>query len=699
MAIINRETNAEIDLKEKQEAEHKKALAETSKVSEVLLDNLASHIRNAWEKAVWDKQPIQDQMIANLNQVRGIYPPDKLTAIKELGSEIYPLITAVKCRAAIAVMRKVFKEKPWALEPTPVPSLTPDLERTAEMTMMGEVNNWYAQLIMSGDGANVDPIKIQQQITEMLPKFKKKFVALQKELAKEKAEMMEDKIQDQLVEGGFYKALNDAVEDLTKLKACFLKKTYRKNKVRTLTPNEKGKAVVGLKEEIIPMWDAPSPFDIFPLPGVSDINTGGLIERLRYKRTDIQGMIGLPGFDEKALREVLAHYREKGLHEWTWSTRDIERKKAEGVEVSQYYDWDDIECLQFNDAVSGQLLLDWAQTKVAEGKTTADLFGREIDKDFDYNVTAWLIDRWILKVSINEDPLGLKPYYKSSYISEKGSFWGQGLPEAITDCQQMCCQSARAIQNNVGIASGPQVAFDLSTLPPGTPVPTKLVPWRIWGFIRKLFQTGEQKLLEFYQPNMHAQELVQVYKTFLQDADSRSGVMGATHGDRSVSGAGNTASGFSMFLGTQSVGIEDIMGELDEHIIQPAIEGLYWDNYDLHDALDYIGDAKIVARGSQIVLAKQQEAIRLTEFMRSTANPIDAQIQGMEGRRYLQRETAKRMHLDPDKLIPEEDMLKPLPGAEKGQAPAPGEQRLDAAGNPVQGVETRMVPTGPGQGG
>jgi hypothetical protein len=145
------------------------------------------------------------------------------------------------------------------------------------------------------------------------------------------------------------------------------------------------------------------------------------------------------------------------------------------------------------------------------------------------------------------------------------------------------------------------------------------------------------------------------------------------------------------------VGIEDVMGEFDEYIIQPSIMALYWDNFDLDDALEYIGDVKIVARGSQIVMAKEQEAIRLTEFMRTTANPIDAQIQGMQGRRYLQQETAKRMHLDVDKLIPEEDMVKPLPGAEKEHAPAPGEQRLDAAGNPTQGVDTRTAPTGPAQ--
>lgn len=702
MAIINQETNAELDLREKQEAERNLELEKLSggkDASQGFLNDLAAHIRHAWEKAVWDKNDIHMQMVRNLRQVRGEYDPDKLEAIRKLGSEVYPLITDVKCRAAIATIRKVFKERPWLIEPMPIPHLSPETERVAEMTMMTEIQNWYSQQIASGNGVNIDPARLQQQAVEMIPKFKRKFFALQKEQASEKARMMEDKIQTQLIEGGFYKALSTAVENLVKLKACFIKKDYRKIKRRVLQPDPFGRAVVGYEEDIIPTYTAPSPFDVFPLPGVEDINRGGIIERIKYKRTDLQNMIGQEGFDEDAIREIIAHYQDAGLHEWTWDTKDIERKRAEGVEVSQYYDWDEIEALAFDDAVPGQKLIDWAQSRMKEGQTVADVFGREIDRDFDYNITAWLIDRWIIKVRINEDPLGEKDLWKCSYIAEAGSFWGRGLPEAIVDSQQMCCQAARAIQNNVGIASGPQIAFDTDTIPPGATLPTKIVPWKIWPFKRRMFASADIKLMEFYQPNMHAQELVTVYKTFLQDADSRSGMMGATHGDRMVSGAGNTASGFSMFLGTANVGIEDIMGELDENIIEPIILDLYWDNYELDDAMEYIGDMRIQARGSMIVMAKQQEAVRLTEFMRATANPIDAQIQGMQGRRYLQMETAKRMHLDPDRLIPDEDMLQPLPGAQNEQAPAPGERNLDEAGQPVQGVENRMVPTGPTQGG
>jgi hypothetical protein len=213
--------------------------------------------------------------------------------------------------------------------------------------------------------------------------------------------------------------------------------------------------------------------------------------------------------------------------------------------------------------------------------------------------------------------------------------------------------------------------------------------------MRKMFASTEQKLIEFYQANMHAQELTGVYHTFLEEADSRSGVAGYAHGSRSVGGAGNTLGGLSLFMGQQGVGIEDILGEMDENIIEPCLIDLYWDNYELDDALEYIGDVKIRAKGSRIVMAKQQQALRLTDWLRVTANPIDAQLTGMEGRGYILKETAKNMGLDEDKVVPEQDMIKPIPmpqGEGQGMSPVPGGTPLDVAGNPSQGTENKIGP-------
>jgi hypothetical protein len=415
MALLSVVTNRQIDAKQAADAEHKKELSDISNAEPGFADDLAAYIRTGWEKATWEKQTAHQQMVENLNQVHGEYNPDKLTAVRELGSEVYPLITDVKCRTTIGIIRRILKEKPWEIEPTPSPTLTPELEKMAEVIFMDKAQGWISQITQAGE---VDPQAVQQQVLEMVPEFKKKFIALQKKLAKEKAKMMEEKIDDQLVEGGWYKALNDAVEDLVKLKACILKgPVYRKKTIRTIKANNKGKAIVGTKEEIIGEWDAPSPFDIYPLPGVTDIRKGPLIEKLRYTRKDLQDMIGLEGFDETAIREILGQFYTAGLHTWDWDTREVQRKQAEGQEVSQYYDWDTIDCLEWHGPVPGRYLIQFANIPLKsqeEGKQVEKVLDRDIDRDFDYDVVAWLIDRWIIKVTINDNPLGLTNYYKSS---------------------------------------------------------------------------------------------------------------------------------------------------------------------------------------------------------------------------------------------------------------------------------------------
>jgi len=50
------------------------------------------------------------------------------------------------------------------------------------------------------------------------------------------------------------------------------------------------------------------------------------------------------------------------------------------------------------------------------------------------------------------------------------------------------------------------------------------------------------------------------------------------------------------------------MKTFDQNIIEPSIEAQYYDNYELDDALEYIGDVKIVAKGSASLLAKEQKA-------------------------------------------------------------------------------------------
>ena len=676
-----------------------KGIPDPKEKTEQFDNQLVSHVRTVWEKAKWEKNTYHDQMIANLRQKRGEYDPQKVIDILKLGSDIFMKNTNAKCRSGLDMLKEVYfqpGEKCFALEPSRIPELTPELEKQAGMTFLAEVTKFFQQMAVSGMQQQPDPTMMNAIMTEALPKFKKDFRILVQDLAIEKAKLMEDKIDDQFREGDFYDALADFLADLITLKAGFIKRDdYQKKIVPRIQQDPmSGKGKVVYEEKIIPHWYAPSPFDMFPFPGATDIQKGGLVELHRYYRTDIQGMIGLPGFDEEAIREILNQYSDKGLHEWSWDARDVERARAEGREVSQYYDWDTLDCIEVNDCVQGKILLDWAGKKKPE-KSQQELFGKEIDPDFDYNVRIYCISRWILKVSINENPTGRKPYYKESYVSEKGTFWGDGVPETISDAQALGNSAVRALQNNIAIASGPQVALDVESLDPADKQHSgKMWAWKVWRFLKNTFSSKTEGFMQFFQPQMHAAELISVYDKAVKIMDEHSGIAGWTHGDPNVGGAGNTLGGLSMFMGQQNRGIRSVAMEIDRHVIVQAVTDQFYDNFELEEAEEYIGDMKIVAKGSSWLIARETQALRLGELIRDTNNPTDLGITGVEGRRYLLRERAKNIHVDANKAFPDEDRVKQFPSQTGGAVPGEKPPATDVAGNETRGGDFKQAQPG-----
>ena len=101
---------------------------------------LASYLRGCWDRAQIAKRPIEYIMLRALRQRNGEYEADKLQQIRgQGGSEIYMMITEVKCRAAESWLRDILLDSgapPWDLHVTPIPDLSP--------TQTREVQNIFA---------------------------------------------------------------------------------------------------------------------------------------------------------------------------------------------------------------------------------------------------------------------------------------------------------------------------------------------------------------------------------------------------------------------------------------------------------------------------------------------------------------------------------------------------------------------------
>ncbi len=664
----------------KQLQEEERAAAVTANSSTVI-QNLAAYIKQKWWYARMAKEyTVEQQMLKSVRARRGQYDPDKLAQLREQGSStIYMMLTSNKCRAASSWLRDVImsspEEKPWSLRPSPIPDMEPDILQD----LMMQAQQQLEALLASG----YNPTDIE--VRELLLKLKDQAYRQLGDIAEETAKRMEKKMHQQMIEGQWTTAFAQFIDDLVTFPAAILKGPVVRNR-----PELKWVKVQGgnydlqIQNTLALEWERVSPFNLYPAPDASTIDDGYMIERHKLSRADLHQLIGVDGYSDGAIRGVLEQYGKGGLREWiyvdlTKATAEGKSTTAAGQNPSEL-----IDALQFWGSVQGRLLRDWGMTEEEVPDPMAE-----------YPIEAWLIGTWIIKAVINPDPLGRKPYYKTSYEEVPGAFWGNSVADLCRDTQDICNAAARSLVNNMSLASGPQVVYNIDRLPEGEIV-TQLYPWKIWQVTSDPIGSGA-KPVEFYQPSTQANELMAVYEKFATLADEYTGIPRYMTGGSVSGGAARTASGMSMLMTNAGKSIKQVIANIDEHVIKPCVDRLYYYNMRYSDDADLKGDVDIVARGAASVLEKEQAQQRRNEFLSIALNsPAAQQVVGMEGIAELLRQAAGTLDMNVDKIVPSAEAMK-VKQAEATQQQAmaqAAELTNQQQGNPQQGGTPQAAPGG-----
>ena len=665
-------SNSEMIKQEKEISD--RALQERQNQSVIL--GLSGYLRQCWDVARLAKRPIETKMLAAMRQRNGEYEPSKLTQItKQGGSEIFMMITEVKCRAAESWLRDILLDNgspPWDLHTTPIPDLTPQQTQ--------EIQNMFAERVLRqvqelGQAPDMEQMR---QIKEMVGQDYRFTIMREAQI---RADKMKLKIQDQFAQGGWEQAFNDFVTDIVTFPTAFVKgPVVRRQRTLGWTQNAEGRTTVEPIERLAPEYERVDPFRIYPEPGITNINDGYLFEMHRMTRMELSDLIGVPGYDEDAIRKVL----EEG-NGTSWINEDYELQKDE--EERKYYAYmrptTEYDALEFWGKISGAMLIEW-------GLSEEDV----PDSAREYDANVWTVGNYVIKAVLNYDPLGEKPYAKTSFIKCPGAFWGKGIPEIIEDLQGVCNAAARALVNNMGIASGPQVELNVERLPPNEDI-TNITPWKIWQVISD--PTGSSApAIKFNQPESRAAELVAVYEKFSRLADDHSGIPAYVYGDMNVQGAGRTSSGLSMLMGAAGKGIRQVVMHIDSDVVKPIVgrQFVYNMRYDEDESIK--GDVEIVAKGAINLAVKETVNMRRIEFLNATANPVDLEIIGRDGRAAILREIAKGLQMPSDDVVPSREKaeyqgrIQAAAAAQQQAQPPQGTPTLPD-GSPKGGQEANVV--------
>jgi len=667
---IQFKTNQQLEAEEQAERDRQKAAEDRQHQAHVT--SLAAYGMMAWQASKEAKAEIEATMLDCIRRRKGKYSAEKLASIREQGgSEIFMMVTDEKCSAVTSWLSDILfpaEDKPWGIKPTPAPDLAPQQMSLIKQAVVGEMQQRLVQevsaLVQTGEITTHEQARsrMMQAMEARAEELGAEIRAEMEKAAKEARDRVETKLHDVVVESGWEDAVSDALDDIATFPSGIVKGPILRQKKRLqwkpdFVAPPAGEDTAGMdqgfrgidgspvevKEDVCIDFCRVSPLDVYPFPNARTAEDG-LIERHKLTRRYLTSLIGVRGFDEDAIRMVLKDYGH-GHSNWLSVSIDNARERLEDRPHEDRSPDSTIDALQIWCNVQGLRLL--------QHGLPAD----KVEDPFkDYAIEMWLIGRYVIKVELNGDPLGRVPYNFASFRKRNGSIWGSGPPEIIMDSQDACNAAARAMINNMGISSGPQVDVDISQIPPGEKI-TEMYPWKIWqsDSSRAMGSSSSQKPpIRFFIPPSVANELIAVYKFFSDEADSKTGVPKYSYGGEASSGALGTATGFSMMMGNAARGIKNVVRNIDKGIIQPTIERTHqFQLMFFRDPEYFVGDVKIIARGSSALVAKEQAAVRRNELLGVVVgSEIILDIIGKKGLASMLHEVFKGADFKDNEIVP-----------------------------------------------
>ena len=627
--------------------------------------DLGSWIRQQWfvfrNHRNQGNNPLNQRLLRAQRMFEGKYDAEKLSQIQAFGgSEVYSRQVANKSRGATALLRDVYlgPDRPWGLRPVDDPPIPPEIRTSILQLIATEVQT----LRMSGQP--VEENQVHMRYVNLL------HAATQaaRRNAMTQADAAADKMDDILRAGGFYEALGEFLQDLPLFPYAVLKGPVVRM-VPRLTWLDRRPSI---QNKPVMFWERVNPFDVYWSPGASALSDAAVIQRVRYTRADLNDLLGVPGYDEKAVRGALTDYAH-GLREWL-DAPDPEQAINEGREDPSLNRSQYIEGLEFHGNVQGQTLLDeGVRLKLVP------------DPDRDYMIQTWVIGRHTVKTIINPSPRQRHPFYLTSFEKVPATIAGHALPDILEDIQEVANAAYRALVNNLSISSGPQVIVNDEMISP-TENGDELYPWKRWH-VQGDPLGNQREPVTFFQPTSNTQELLGVINAMNVMADEQSAIPRYLTGESLSGGAGRTASGLSMLMGNAAKVLQTVASNVDTNVLEPLIESLYEMIMLTDDTGILTGDEQIQVLGSKVSAKRETERQRQLQFLQITANPIDGPIIGELGRARLLRAISEGMGL-PDDIVPDDQTL---------QAQMDAQRRLQAAGLAIQAHAQAAGVQPPGQ--
>jgi hypothetical protein len=594
-------------------------------------DSLAHYVRQNFLEAEMYRRVsgVEERLLKALRALRYVYDPEDAGLIG--GIDVYIGLISLKVRAAVAWINDILLssiDKPWVLDPTPIPNLP----------------EWMKEQVVDALELELQQAGVPFDLRQRAKELKDAALKYATEQSKAACGRMEQKIEDQLLEGGWRDCFAEVIQDFCTFPAAFFRSPIISNKRRLEWDGTK----VTEKTDTIYSCRRISPFDAYPsLESTTPQNGRYFIERRKMGFDELYLCLGLEGFNEEAIRQLLNQYRNTGYEEQL--RPDFQRKFLQDT-YTPTLDRKTLDTLIYNGKISGKLLL--------ENNVMCK------DAEAEYEVEIWTVNNQTIKAILNPYPLQARPIFSSTFVKVPGSLWGEGLADILRPTQKVVNSCARAIVRNMSYSSGPIGEVDVDRLAEGE-IPDEIFPYKLYHVETDPTGKGGSAYRFTVIPSV-TPALLEVWNKFSQVADDLSGVPPYVMGSMAVAGAGRTMGGLSMMMANAAKGIKNSILNLDRDVIEPSIEFRYNMNMVYDDDPDIKADAQVVARGATGILQRELAQARTVELLGILQPYTQSTVPGQEpaippqGVRVMLREILKQTGLPVNDIVPNPDQLSGL---------------------------------------
>ena len=590
--------------------------------------------RGEWRDAKWAKPMATDGPLTR----EGRTDNTKSTAYVRLTSRYVDMAAAKVSEITLPIDDKAF-----SIEPTPIPELVNLIDNQEPV-----LDPQTQQPVM----APPQPPQPGQPPEQPKPITKGDVARKAMEQAQDSAEKSEKRIWDWMSEAGYPAEMRVVIHDGARIGVGVLKGPFPSMQTSKALQKTGDQMKLTLVSKSVPGYKWIDAWNLFPDPACGeDIHSGDYIfekdtiskrtlKALKSEVNSLGDQIYLASQIDKVIQEGPGKINMEGSNP---------SKKANKSRFDIWY---------FTGVVKRTEL----QSTQAIG---ADELPDDIDEVF---AVVTLVNETVIRATINPLESGAFPYRAMPWSRRAGHWAGVGVGEKIEMPQRMINAATRAMLNNAGNASGPQIILDLLGIEPMDGQYT-IVPNKIWRKTADATADDVRKLFATVDIPIQFQPLMGIIQYALKLAEESAGVPLVSQGqtgpqDPQTFGQAELQNNNANSL-LRAIGLR-----IDDYITEPVVTDSYeWLLLDPNVPEEEKGDFKIVANGTMAMVEKAIQENTLLQAGQLTVNPAF----GIDPKRWF-AEYWKTKRLDPRKIQYTEEEQ-----AEMAQRPPPVPPQIEAA--------------------